>query len=53
MTFLMMVGYPTETDEDFLDTLKLYHFASKYKHLVEVRTQIVMIVRGALSIYKC
>ncbi len=47
MTFLMMVGYPTETEDDFLDTLKLFHFASKYKKLVEVRTQIVMIVRGA------
>lgn len=47
MVFLMMVGYPTETENDFWDTLKLYHFARKYKHLVEVRTNIVMIVRGA------
>ena len=46
MTYLMMVGYPTETQADFEDTLQLFMFSEKYKDLVEVRTNVVMIVRG-------
>ena len=46
MTYLMMVGYPTETEEDFQDTIDLLNWSSKYKELIEVRTNIVMIVRN-------
>jgi radical SAM superfamily enzyme YgiQ (UPF0313 family) len=31
---LMMVGYPTETEEDFLDTMKLLEIFHRYKKIV-------------------
>ena len=46
MTYLMMVGYPTETEKDFQDTIDLLKWSEKYKELIEVRTNIVMIVRN-------
>ena len=46
MTYLMMVGYPTETDNDFEDTLDLIRWSERYKKLIEVRTNIVMVVKN-------
>ena len=46
MTFLMMAGYPTETIQDHQETLKLLRWAGKYKELIEVRMNIVMVVRN-------
>ena len=46
MTFLMMAGYPTETVQDHQETLKLLRWAGKYKELIEVRMNIVMVVRN-------
>lgn len=34
MTPLMLVGFPTETDEDFEETLKILNLFSKYKDVV-------------------
>lgn len=34
MTALMLIGFPTETDEDFSETLKLLHLFSEYKDVV-------------------
>ena len=31
VTFLMIIGYPTETQEDFVDTLRMFKKYKKYK----------------------
>jgi len=44
MLYLLIVGYPTETEEDFEDTLELLRKSEPYKNYVEVRTNIAMLM---------
>ena len=34
VTFLMIIGYPTETHEDFLDTLRMFKRYKKYHNII-------------------
>ena len=44
MLYLLMVGYPTETEEDFEDTITLLKKSEPYKEYVEVRCNIAMLL---------
>ena len=44
MLYLLIVGYPTETEEDFSDTLELLKRSEPYKYNVEVRCNIAMLM---------
>ena len=44
MLYLLIVGYPTETEEDFEDTLELLRQSVDYKKWVEVRCNIAMLM---------
>lgn len=46
MLYLLMVGYPTETEEDFEETLDLLRKSVPYKKHVEVRCNIAMLLPG-------
>ena len=35
LTFMMIVGYPTETHEDFMETLRMFKKYKKYKNIIE------------------
>ena len=35
ITFLMIVGYPTENEEDFLETLRMFKKYAKYQKVIE------------------
>lgn len=44
MLYLLMVGYPTETEEDFCKTLELLERSVAYKEYVEIRCNIAMLL---------
>lgn len=44
MGFLLMVGYPTESEEDYEDTLQLLRDSVKYNKLIHVRCNIAMLL---------
>jgi radical SAM superfamily enzyme YgiQ (UPF0313 family) len=44
MLYLLIVGYPTETEKDFNDTLELLRRSVAYKRYVEVRCNIAMLL---------
>ena len=44
MLYLLIVGYPTETEEDYEDTLELLRQSVPYKNYVEVRCNIAMLM---------
>tara|TARA_B110000503_G_scaffold50160_1_gene81281 strand:- start:325 stop:750 length:426 start_codon:yes stop_codon:yes gene_type:complete len=44
MLYLLIVGYPTETEKDFDDTLELLRRSVAYKRYVEVRCNIAMLL---------
>ena len=42
MKFLLIVGYPTETEEMFEDTLQLIRDYAKYSHLISISHHVMM-----------
>ena len=44
MIYLLIVGYPTETEKDFEDTLDLLRKSAAYKHLIQIRCNIAMLL---------
>jgi radical SAM superfamily enzyme YgiQ (UPF0313 family) len=42
--YLMIVGYPTETEDDFQESLRLLSETKQYAHLIEVRIGITMLL---------
>jgi radical SAM superfamily enzyme YgiQ (UPF0313 family) len=42
MKFLLIVGYPTETEEMFEDTLQLLRDYAKYSHLISISHHVMM-----------
>lgn len=44
MVFLLLVGYPTETLEDYEQTLQLIRWSHNYKNLIEIRINPAMIL---------
>jgi len=44
MLYLLIVGYPTETEEDYEETLELLRQSVPYKDYVEVRCNIAMLM---------
>jgi radical SAM superfamily enzyme YgiQ (UPF0313 family) len=44
VSFLLFVGYPTETEEDFNETLNVLKYSAPYKNKVEVRCNIAMLM---------
>ena len=39
LQFLMIIGYPTETHEDFLETLRMFKRYKKYDNLISHSTE--------------
>lgn len=46
MLFLLIAGYPTETEEESEETVKMLHKAAPYSDYIEVRCQVAMLMAG-------
>lgn len=51
MLYLLIAGYPTETEEDFKETLKMLYKSKKYAEYIEIRCQIAMLMDGTQMLH--
>jgi anaerobic magnesium-protoporphyrin IX monomethyl ester cyclase len=46
MLYLLIAGYPTETEEDFEETIKMLYKSEPYHEYIEIRCNIAMLMKG-------